>query len=475
MFRTKEEAMAYMEDEGVRIVDFKLTDREGRWHHLSITAERFNEDLFKKGIGFDASSYGFVSVENSDMVFYPDVTTAFRDPFAELPTLVMLVEIYTVGDHAQRYESDPRYIAQKAEEQLREKSIADEVLLGPEFEFYVLDGMSASTSDRDMHVTISSRQAHWEREGAPETAVYAVPSHGGYHLDRPFDSSADFRDEACALLEAMGVPIKYHHSENGGPGQVEIEVNFAGPLTMGDRTMMIKWLLRRLAKKRGRVITFMPKPFAYECGNGFHIHFLMNKGGQPLFYEKGGYADLSTVALHAIGGILTHAPAIMPFSNASSNSFKRLVPGYEAPVSLTYGKANRSAVIRIPGYAVWPDEKRFEVRFPDLMGNPYLMYAAFVLAMIDGIERKIDPEKGGFGPYDVNLYTLSPEEQKRVKSLPTSMKACLEAMEKDRDFLIAGGVFPSELLHHHQAALEKETAAIERLPHPEEFVRYFNR
>jgi glutamine synthetase len=476
MFKKKEEVQEYIKSENVEIIDFKIVDMVGKWHHLSITKEKYDEEIYKKGIGFDGSSYGFKSVEKSDMVFIPDIRTAFIDPFAKVKTLVMICNMYTIEKTGlKRYEDDPRYIVEKTKKLLKEKGIADQCELGPEFEFYVLDHISVKNENGNMYVNIDSKQSPWNLEKTQEDNLGIVtPKEGAYHLDKPFDTSSDFRDEVSLLLEKANIPIKYHHSENGSPGQVEVEVDFADIEQMADRTMIIKYFLRNQAYKEGKTITFMPKPFSFEAGNGFHIHFKMKKEGKYIFYKEGGYSDLSDTALYAIGGILKHAPAIMPFSNQSTNSYKRLVPGYEAPVSVCYATANRSAVIRIPGYAVDEDEKRFEVRSPDAMCNPYLTYAAFLLAMIDGIENKIDPEKQGYGPYDVNLYDLDEEEQKKIKSLPTNLIEASQELIKDKDFLTKDKVFSDNLINNQIKRIKEEHNYISKLPHPEEFKLYYN-
>lgn len=474
-FLTAEDVMAYIKEADIKIVDFKIIDTRGRWHHLSIPSERFNERVLTEGIGFDGSSYGFLTVEKSDMVFIPDLSTAFVDPFADEKTLVFISDIYKLHDGVrERFEDDPRYMAQKAEKYLKEKGICDTALFGPEFEFYVLNHISYHTSTNHVELRIDSPQAAWNTGRSDKQNLGAkVQNHGGYHVDLPFDSSYNFRNQTVRLLEENGVPVKYHHSENGGPGQVEIEVEFAPLLEMADRTQKLKYILKNNAIKNGLTTTFMPKPFTDECGSGMHIHIHMFKDNQPLFYAKDGYSQLSEIAQYAIGGILKHARALMPFTNPSTNSYKRLVPGYEAPVSICYGTANRSAVIRIPGYATEPDTKRFELRSPDATANPYFAYTAMLMAAIDGIENKIDPIQEGFGPYDVNLYKLPVEEQHKIKSLPASLAEACEALAEDYAFLLKGNVFTKNLIDHQMERLLKEHYYIQTLPHPEEFRLYY--
>lgn len=470
-----EQTMDIIEKEKVQLIDFKIVDMKGRWHRLSIPVERFTERVITEGIGFDGSSYGFLTVEKSDMVFIPDLSTAFIDPFASLKTMIIIADIYRLDQGKRiRFEDDPRYIAEKAEKASADIGI-DTVLFGPEFEFYVLDHISYKTDQNHMEVKIDALQGAWNTGASNENNLgLAVAHHGGYHLDSPFDSSYTFRSEVVRLLESIGVPVKYHHSENGGPGQVEIEVEFATLKEMGDRTMKIKYVLRNHAARVGKTVTFMPKPFLTECGNGMHIHMHMFNDGQPLFYDENGYSGLSDIALYAIGGVLKHASALMPFTNPSTNSYKRLVPGYEAPVSICYGNANRSAVIRIPGYATAPDHKRFELRSPDAMANPYFAYAAMLMAAVDGISNKIHAETEGYGPYDVNLYTLSPEELAKVKGLPINLTEATAALEQDKDFLLERDVFSLNLIKNQNNSVNKEHQQIRSLPHPAEFELYYN-
>lgn len=474
-FLTAEDVMAYIKEANIKIVDFKIIDTKGRWHHLSIPSERFTERVMKEGIGFDGSSYGFLTVEKSDMVFIPDLSTAFIDPFTTEKTLVFIADIYRLNNGVrERFEDDPRYMAQKAEQYLKDKGICDVALFGPEFEFYVLNHISYTTSTNHVELRMDSPQAAWNtgRDDVQNLGA-KVQNHGGYHVDLPFDSSYNFRSETVRLLEENNVPVKYHHSENGGPGQVEIEVEFASLLEMADRTLKLKYILKNNALKNGLTTTFMPKPFTDECGSGMHIHIHMFKDNEALFFDKNGYSQLSETALYAIGGILKHASALMPFTNPSTNSYKRLVPGYEAPVSICYGTANRSAVIRIPGYATEPDTKRFELRSPDATANPYFAYTAMLMAAIDGIENKIDPTVEGFGPYDINLYKLSPEDQEKIKSLPASLSEACDALLHDYDFLLKGNVFSKNLIDNQVARLRKEHYYIQTLPHPEEFRMYY--
>lgn len=475
-FKSIKGVQAFIQEQEVRMVDFKIIDMKGKWNHLTIPAERLDEKVMTSGIGFDGSSYGFLTVEKSDMVFIPDLATGFIDPFTSLKTLVFIAKIYRIEDGKRvRFEDDPRYIAEKAEKYIKENGIADEAFFGPEFEFYVLDHISYKIENKHMEVRMDSKQAEWNMGEAEEKNLgMKVENNGGYHVDRPFDSSYDFRNETVDLLERQGVPVKYHHSENGGPGQVEIEVEFATLLEMGDRTQKLKYILKNNAKKNGRSTTFMPKPFVKECGNGMHIHMHLFKDGNPLFFQKGGYSDLSRDALYAIGGVLKHAAALMAFTNPSTNSYKRLVPGFEAPVSICYGTANRSAVVRIPGYATEPETKRFELRSPDGTANSYLAYTAVLLAAVDGIENKIDPEEAGFGPYDVNIFNLDESERNKIKSLPSNLIEACDALEGDSEFLLKNGIFSKNLLRNQINRLKTEHYQIQKLPHPEEFRMYYD-
>lgn len=475
MFENYTEVKKYISENEIRIIDFKIIDMNGRWHHLSIPAVRFNEDIIKEGIGFDASSYGFLTVEKSDMVFIPDITTAFLEPFAKVATLVMIGNIYALKEKRERFEDDPRYIIEKTKKFLIDRKIADTALLGPEFEFYVLDHISVTNNLNHVEVLIDSEQGKWNAGNIDKKNLgYSIRDYNGYHLDKPFDSSSDFRDEVCLCLEENNIPVKYHHSENGGPGQVEIEVCHGDISLMADRTMKLKYILRKYANEINRTITFMPKPFTGECGSGFHIHIQLFNKDKPLFYDENGYSKLSQTALYAIGGILKHSSALMPFTNPSTNSYKRLIPGYEAPVSICYATANRSAVIRIPGYATSPKEKRFEIRFPDATCNPYLAYSAVLMAVIDGIENKIDPVEEGFGPFDINLYDLPEDKKELIKGLPTNLLEAANALEDDYEFLLKGNVFTENIIKNQIKKIKKDHYKIASLPHPEEFNMYYN-
>jgi glutamine synthetase len=474
VFKTYEELQNYCSANTIELIDFKVIDMTGRWHHLTIPVDQLSEKTITKGIGLDGSSYGFLTVEKSDMVFKPDITTAFVDPFSETPMLSIIADIYTLGEGAGRFEGDPRYVAQKTEEYLDKAGVADLCLLGPEFEFYVLDHVSFKNEMNHIEVKLDSHQAPWNTGNKDRTNLgYHVRPHGGYHVDLPYDSSFALRNEMVMMLQKHGVPVKYHHSENGGPGQVEIEVAFGTMKTMADRTMLLKYIVKNLALQRGKTVTFMPKPFYGEAGSGMHAHIQFFKEGKPVFYGD-GYSHLSETAIYAIGGILKHARALCAFTNPSTNSYKRLVPGYEAPVSIGFATANRSSVVRIPGYADSPDSKRFEFRSMDATCNPYLAYSALLMAAQDGIQNKIDPTKEGFGPFDFNLYTLSPEEQQKIQSLPKSLEEAADALEDDFKFLLEGGVFPESLIQDQIRKIRGEAGKVNTVPHPLEFAMYYD-
>ena len=477
MFKTIHDMITYVNKEEVKVIDFKVTDLTGAWHRLSITSTKLNADIMHKGIGFDGSSYGFNSVEKSDMVMIPDVSTCYMDSLKDVKTMVCIADIYAIlNGQMIRYEDDPRYIAEKAEKLILDSGVADTILLGPEFEFYVLDHISYEYSNQHMEVVIDSKQAEWNTKKNDEQNLgLQVKHHGAYHLDSPFDQSYPFRTDVVLEAERIGIPIKYHHGENGGPGQVEIEVEFASIKEMGDRSMKLKHILRQMAADRQKIVTFMPKPFATESGSGMHVHMQLKKDGQFIMYDEKGYSHLSQTALYMIGGILHHAKSLTAITNPTTNSYKRLVPGFEAPVTIGFANSNRSAVIRIPGYTLDETEKRFEYRSPDAMSNPYLTYAALMLAAYDGIKNKIDPMYHGYGPYDFNLYDLSESDKKKIKSLPSSLEESCKALIEDHDYLLQGHCFTRSIIDTHIKKVMKDHTLMQKMPHPLEFDLYFRR
>ena len=476
MFKDYAEAKKYVEDNDVKMIDFMMIDLNGRWRHLTIPAQRFNENTMTAGIGFDGSNYGFAPVEKSDMVFIPDVTTAYIDRFSEIKTLCMIGDVKVIDFPENRpFNQEPRNVAKRAEAYMRETGIADQILLGPEYEFFVFDDVSYSNDPNHSHFYVDADQAEWNT-GVDDghNLGYKMGHKAGYHMAPPQDVLYDFRSRVCMQMEDQGIKVKYHHHEVAGPGQLEIEVEFGELTEMADKTMLTKYIIKNQAIREGKSATFMPKPIYDECGSGLHVHILMFKDGKPLFYDENGYSQLSDTALYFIGGLLRHIGALCAFTNPSTNSFKRLLPGYEAPVTVGFATANRSSVIRIPAYAKAPDVKRFEIRCPDGSCNPYYAFAAILMAGLDGIKNKIDPVADGNGPYDFNLYNLSAEEKKKIKALPKSLGSSLKALEADHDFLTAGGVFPEELI---QLWIRNKRADLKRhieMPTPMEFEMYYD-
>ncbi|MDR0443985.1 MAG: type I glutamate--ammonia ligase [Treponema sp.] len=462
------------EKNAVKMADFMMIDMNGRWRHLTMPIARLTEDTLKNGVGFDGSNYGFAPVEKSDMIFIPDLASARMDPFAEIPTLSMIGDVYVIDlPENWRFDQYPRNVAIHAEEYLRSTGIADEIRIGPEFEFNVFDHVSYAVHGHYSGFKIDSSQAEWNTGSSGENLGYKVPHKGGYHATPPWDRLGGFRSKATILMEEAGIAVKYHHHEVGGPGQVEIEVEFGGLREMADKTMLTKYILKNAAIAEGKTVTFMPKPIYGEAGNGMHVHMHLFKNGKPLFYDANGYSQLSETALFFIGGLLKHVRALCGFTNPSTNSYKRLVPGYEAPVTIGFATSNRSSVIRIPAYAKDPDKKRFELRSPDGTCNPYYAYSAILMAGIDGIKNKIDPREK-YGPYDFNLYNLSKKEQAKIKFLPQSLDEALDALAEDHGFLTEGGVFPNRLIEIWIENKRKESSRYKQLPHPVEFETCFD-
>lgn len=477
MFSTYNEVKNFCDNKGIEMLDFKITDLSGRWHHLSIPVSRLNEGIFEEGIGFDGSSYGYSTVENSDMLFIPDIATSFVDPFCEIPTLSMIADIYELRHNEKfRFSGDPRYIAEKAEELLKSTGIADCAMLGPEFEFYLFDHISYETTHEHQEVTVDSIQAPWNTNDKRGVNLgYKMPYQNGYHAALPYDVTNDIRNKMVLSLENAGVPVKYHHHEVGAAGQVEIEVELGSLKTMADRAMMVKYIVKNTAIRNGKTATFMPKPIYGEAGSGMHVHIMLKKDGRNLFYSDGGYANLSQEALYYIGGVLKHSPALLGFTNPSTNSYKRLIPGFEAPVSICFAVANRSSVIRIPGYAISSEKKRFEFRPSDATANPYMCFAALLLSGLDGIINKIDPIKEGYGPIEVNMYDLPEEEKAKIGVLPRSLVEALEALKKDQDFLLRGNVFDSHFIKNWiDYKYYREYLPSSTVPTPYEFGLYYD-
>lgn len=470
-----EELRKLCAEQGIRMIDFKMTDLDGRWRHITIPVERFNEDIFVQGIGFDGSNYGYAPVEKSDMVFIPDPATAVIDPFVEIPTLTMCGNVCVIGEENRPFDQYPRNVSLRAVEYMKKQGIADEMLIGPEFEFHLFDNVSYSVSPQKTSFTIDTAQASWNSgKESPYNNGFQVLAGGGYHIAAPQDIAYNLRSKMCILLENWGVDVKYHHHEVGGSGQMEIEVELGDMVDMADKTMIIKYVIKNTAVQAGKAATFMPKPIHREAGNGMHVHMLLKKDGKPVFYDKDGYSGLSQTAHYFIGGLLKHIASLCALTNPSTNSFKRLVPGFEAPVTVGYATSNRSAVIRIPAYAKSPETKRFELRNPDATANPYYAYAAILMAGIDGVINKIDPSACGWGPYDFNLYDLSDEEKAKIESLPKTLEEALDALEADHDYLTAGGVFPERLIEIWIDRKRREALELSQIPNPAEFKKYYD-
>jgi glutamine synthetase len=472
MFQEFEDVRRYIDEQGIRMVDLKFVDLWGGWHHVTVPASQFDHQLYEGGLGFDGSSVGFKTVSSGDMVLRPDLATGAVDPFYEMPTLGFICTTLE-ADTKQPFPHDPRNTAARAEEYLRSTGIADSSLWGPEFEFYVFDRVSFDNGINRASYEVQSAEAEWAASNGGRGPV--IPLHGGYHAMPPADRLANLRSEISLHAEAMGVPVKYHHHEVGGPGQVELEIALTGPVVAGDNGMIVKYVSKMVADRHGQTATFMPKPLFGEAGSGMHFHQHLFRDGKNLFYDPAGYGLLSETARWYIGGLLLHAPALLGLTNPSTNSYRRLVPGFEAPVRTFFSLANRSAAVRVPKYANGADTVRIEFRPPDATGNLYLSMAAQLMAGIDGIRRGIEPADHGFGPIDDNVFDYTPAQAARIGQLPVSLDAALHALALDHDFLLEGDVFSEELIERWiRVKRDRDVQAIRTRPHPYELKLYFD-
>ncbi len=471
MFQTFEEAAAYIQRETIAMIDLKFCDLWGRWHHVTLPSGQFKPKLMQEGVGFDGSSVGFKSVSAGDMVMTPDLQTAFVDPFWDVPTLSFICATLE-ADTRQIFPYDPRNIALRAEEYLQSAGIADKSLWGPEFEFYIFDGVAYQNNVNAASYRVDSVEADWNSQQMG--GGFTIPRHGGYHAIPPQDHLFNIRSRISTHLERIGIEVKYHHHEVGGPGQCEIETPMLPLLKAADASLLVKYITRMTAFELGMTATFMPKPLYGEAGSGMHFHQNIWRGAQNLFYDPAAYGCVGDIGRYYMGGLLKHGGAVMAFTNPSTNSYRRLIPGFEAPISAIYSLGNRSAAIRIPKYANQPESARFEFRPPDATCNPYLAMAAQLLAGIDGIRNKIDPTKMKFGPIDEDIFTWEPAARAKIKALPTSLEAAMDALEQDHEFLLAGDVFEKDMIARWIKQKRREEREVRDRPHPYEIELYYD-
>ncbi len=464
------EALEFAKKNKVQVVDLKFVDLIGTWQHFTIPSSELTEDLFKDGSGLDGSSIrGWKAINNSDMLVVPDPSTACLDPFTAVPTLSL---IGNVVDPISRetYERDPRFIAQKAEKYLQSTKIGDTSYWGPEAEFFIFDHARYDQTNHSGYYFIDSDEGVWNMGQEGVNLGGKIRHKEGYFPVPPTDTQQDIRTEMILEMEKAGIAVEKHHHEVATAGQAEIDIRFDSLLKTADKMMMYKYIVKNVARRHGKTVTFMPKPLFGDNGSGMHTHQSIWKDGKPLFAGK-EYAGVSQMCLHYIGGILKHAPALAAITNPTTNSYKRLTPGFEAPVLLAYSSRNRSAGIRIPMYSPSPKAKRIEVRFPDPGANPYLAFAAMLMAGLDGIENKINPGE----PAEKDLYDLEAKEAAKIRTMPGSLDEALDNLEKDHKFLLKGGVFTEDLIEAWIGyKRSKEVDPMRLRPHPYEFFLYYD-
>ncbi|MEQ8468195.1 type I glutamate--ammonia ligase [Coleofasciculus sp. E1-EBD-02] len=472
MPETPQEVLKMIQDQDIKIIDLKFIDMPGIWQHCSFYYDQIDESAFEDGVAFDGSSIrGWKAINESDMAMVPDPKTAWIDPFMKEKTLSMICSIKEPRT-GEWYDRDPRTIAQKALDFLKSTGLGDIAFFGPEAEFFIFDDVRFDQTESKGFYYVDSVEGRWNsgREEAGGNLGYKPRYKEGYFPVSPTDTMQDMRTEMLLTMAQCGVPIEKHHHEVASGGQNELGVRFAPIVEAGDFLMVYKYVIKNVAKKYGKTATFMPKPIFNDNGSGMHTHQSIWKEGKPLFFGD-GYAGLSKMALHYIGGLLRHAPALLALTNPTTNSYKRLVPGFEAPVNLAYSQGNRSASIRIPLSGDNPKAKRMEFRCPDATCNPYIAFAAMLCAGLDGIKNEIEPGE----PLDVDIYDLSPEELSKIPSTPGSLEAALEHLEKDHTFLTSTGVFTEDFVDNWIAyKLDNEINPMRLRPHPYEFSLYYD-
>mgnify|MGYP000721169429 FL=1 len=472
MGKSAQDVLRQIKDEGIELIDLKFTDIHGKWQHLTVTSDMIDESAFKEGLAFDGSSIrGWKAINESDMSMVPDSNTSWIDPFYRHKTLSMICSIQEPrsGDP---YSRCPRALAQKALSYLSTTGLADAAFFGPEPEFFIFDDVRYDSKEGTSFYSVDSIEAPWNTARTEEggNLGYKIQYKEGYFPVSPNDTAQDMRSEMLLLMGELGIPIEKHHHEVAGPGQHELGMKFASLIEAADNVMTYKYVVRNIAKKYGKTATFMPKPVWNDNGTGMHVHQSLWQAGKPLFFGEGTYANLSQTARWYIGGILKHAPSFLAFTNPGTNSYKRLVPGFEAPVNLVYSQGNRSAAIRIPLTGPSPKAKRLEFRPGDALANPYLAFSAMLMAGIDGIKNQIDPGDGE----DRDLFELPADELAKIATVPSSLNDALEALKDDNDYLTEGGVFDTDFIDNFIEMKYEEVQQLRQRPHPHEFFMYYD-
>jgi len=471
---TYEEIMDACRKRDIKMIDLKFCDLPGTWQHFTLPVSQFDKKIFEEGTGFDGSSIrGFKEVQESDMLLVPDIQTFAVDPFSKYPLASFICDVYEPGVKKMPFGGDPRFVAKKAEELLAKSGVADKAYFGPEAEFFIFDKVNFGAGQNFCFHEIKSMEANWDAKEDKDLPGnghgYKIRNKEGYFPVPPMDQLADIRREMVFEMEKFGIEVEKEHHEVSTGGQAEIDIKYGTLLENADKLMAFKYIVKNVAFRNDKTATFMPKPIWGDNGSGMHVHISLWKGGQPLFYSDSGYANLSETAIHFIGGLLKHAPALMAFAAPTTNSYKRLVPGFEAPVNLVYSGRNRSAAIRVPAYSNSPSAKRIEFRPPDPSANPYLLFSAMLLAGLEGVKNKIVP----LSPIDENIYKI--DKSREIPQVPDSLDKSLAALEKDSEFLTKDGVFSKELISSWiDYKKTAEYDLIRTRPNPAEFMLYYD-